>query len=64
MKEFTDDVEIVEDVTLDGAAVRGPRREVGIVFQEPRLMPWLKVAENVQFGLDGVARMEALSTPD
>ncbi|MBX6321370.1 MAG: ABC transporter ATP-binding protein [Rhodospirillaceae bacterium] len=51
------------EVRLDGTPVEGPRREVGMVFQEPRLMPWLRVAENVQFGLDGMdrARREALS---
>jgi len=43
-------------VRIDGEPVRGPRPEIGIVFQEPRLMPWLTVAANVTFGLDGVPR--------
>ena len=49
-------------VRIDGEPVHGPRPEIGIVFQEPRLMPWLTVAGNVTFGLDGVprARREAL----
>jgi sulfonate transport system ATP-binding protein len=38
-------------VALDGVAVEGPRPEVGLVFQEPRLMPWLSVRENVEFAL-------------
>jgi NitT/TauT family transport system ATP-binding protein len=38
-------------VTLDGVAVEGPRPEVGLVFQEPRLMPWLSVRDNVEFAL-------------
>ncbi len=38
-------------VVLDGVTVAGPRPEVGLVFQEPRLMPWLSVRENVEFAL-------------
>src|SRR5215472_10945737 len=34
-------------VVLDGVPVIGPRPEVGLVFQEPRLMPWLSVQANV-----------------
>ncbi len=34
--------------------VEGPTRSVGVVFQEPRLMPWLTVERNVSFGLHGV----------
>lgn len=42
-------------VEVAGHQVRGPDRSVGIVFQEPRLMPWLTVEQNVSFGLDQVA---------
>jgi ABC-type nitrate/sulfonate/bicarbonate transport system ATPase subunit len=28
-------------------------RDIGYVFQEPRLMPWLTVAQNIAFGLTG-----------
>ena len=38
-------------VSLNDQAVTGPRPEVGFVFQEPRLMPWLTLTQNVQFGL-------------
>jgi sulfonate transport system ATP-binding protein len=38
-------------INLDGREIAGPREDIGIVFQEPRLMPWLTVAENIGFGL-------------
>jgi sulfonate transport system ATP-binding protein len=38
-------------ITLDREAIRGPHPAIGFVFQEPRLFPWLTVAENVGFGL-------------
>lgn len=38
-------------VLLDGGAVTAPHEKIGIVFQEPRLLPWLSVADNVGFGL-------------
>src|SRR5712692_5849128 len=38
-------------VKLDGVAITAPHEKIGIVFQEPRLLPWLTVADNVGFGL-------------
>lgn len=43
-------------VALDGAAVTAPHPKIGMVFQEPRLLPWLTVADNVGFGLNGLAK--------
>jgi sulfonate transport system ATP-binding protein len=36
-------------VRIDGASVHEPSPAVGVVFQEPRLLPWLSVADNVAF---------------
>src|SRR6185503_19554727 len=38
-------------VALDGGTILSPHEKIGIVFQEPRLLPWLTVAQNVGFGL-------------
>jgi sulfonate transport system ATP-binding protein len=38
-------------VILDGAAISAPHAKIGIIFQEPRLLPWLSVADNIGFGL-------------
>jgi len=34
-------------VTLGGAPIAGPRRDVGIVFQQPTLLPWQSTLDNV-----------------
>jgi len=38
------------EVRLGDEPVLAPRRELGILFREPRLLPWLTVAQNVSFG--------------
>jgi taurine transport system ATP-binding protein len=44
-------------VTLAGQPHTQPNAEVGVVFQQPNLFPWLTVERNVEFGLkmQGVA---------
>ena len=39
-------------VLLDGEAVSQPHEKIGMIFQEPRLLPWLTVADNVSFGIE------------
>ena len=39
-------------VVLDGMTITAPHEQIGIIFQEPRLLPWLRVADNVGFGLE------------
>jgi sulfonate transport system ATP-binding protein len=36
---------------VQGLEVRGPTPKVGMMFQEPRLLPWRTVRQNVAFGL-------------
>ena len=38
-------------VTLDEIRISAPHAKIGIIFQEPRLLPWLSVADNIGFGL-------------
>jgi sulfonate transport system ATP-binding protein len=45
------DTEFQGDVILDGKRVIEPSLDRGLVFQEPRLFPWLTVAQNVALGL-------------
>ena len=45
-------------VTLDGEPINAPHEKIGIVFQEPRLLPWLSVARNVGFGLEARPKAE------
>lgn len=47
-----------EDGTVirNGQKVTGPGPDCGMVFQEHRLLPWLKIKENIGFGLDGLPK--------
>jgi NitT/TauT family transport system ATP-binding protein len=40
------------EIAVNGKAVAGPRREVGVVFQQPVLLPWRRVLDNVLFPIE------------
>jgi sulfonate transport system ATP-binding protein len=45
-------------VALDGMTIEAPHEKIGLIFQEPRLLPWLSVADNVAFGLSQLPKPE------
>jgi sulfonate transport system ATP-binding protein len=45
-------------IALDGEPITRPHPGVGLVFQEPRLLPWLDVAGNVGFGIADMPRRQ------
>ena len=42
-------------VELDGKVIQEPDTDVGMIFQEHRLFPWLTIKENVALGLDNIS---------
>ena len=51
-------------VFLNEEPLTGPHPAGGVVFQEPRLMPWLTVRHNVQFGLAALPKEERAERTD
>jgi NitT/TauT family transport system ATP-binding protein len=45
------------DIALKGKPVRGPSRDSAMVFQRPAVLPWMRVKDNVAYGL------RAMGTP-
>src|SRR6185503_2874492 len=46
-------------VQVRGEAVHGVRPEIGVVFQNPGLFPWMSVNENIALGLEKLGLSEA-----
>ena len=44
---------------LDGSEITGPRPDVGIVFQQPVLLPWKTILDNVLVPIRALQRSEA-----
>jgi len=45
-------------VRIDDQIITKPHPEISIIFQESRLMPWLTVWENIQFGLQHLPKTQ------
>jgi sulfonate transport system ATP-binding protein len=45
-------------LSWNGQTIQQSRHQISFIFQEPRLMPWLNVSDNVRFGL-GPSRQRA-----
>lgn len=58
------DVPTKGTIRVDGQAIASPHEAVGLVFQEPRLLPWLTVARNVGFGLAALPPAERAARVD
>jgi NitT/TauT family transport system ATP-binding protein len=48
-------------ILIGGSQVTRPRPETGIVFQQPTLMPWRNVTENIRFPLQIMGRNSEIS---
>ena len=45
-------------ISVEGACISGTHAAISAVFQEPRLLPWLSVAQNIAFGAQRLSATE------
>jgi NitT/TauT family transport system ATP-binding protein len=50
-------------ISINGSPVTGPRAEIGVVFQQPVLLPWRTVLDNVLFPIELLRRPRAQFEP-
>ncbi len=51
------------EISINNTAVAGPRRETGVVFQQPVLLPWRTVLDNVLFPIELLKQPRAKFQP-
>jgi sulfonate transport system ATP-binding protein len=51
-------------IAVDGDIITAPHPAVGVVFQEPRLLPWLSVADNIAFGLHHLPQADRIQAAE
>lgn len=44
------DTEYKGSISSGGAPVKGPGADRAVMFQEPRLLPWMNILKNIEFG--------------
>jgi sulfonate transport system ATP-binding protein len=52
------DTEYSGEVLVQDVPVSGASRDRGVIFQEPRLFPWLTVEENISYSLGNLSKKE------
>jgi NitT/TauT family transport system ATP-binding protein len=48
---------VAGEALLDGVPIAGPDPRIGLVFQEPRLLPWRTAARNIEYPLELAGRL-------
>jgi sulfonate transport system ATP-binding protein len=56
------DRDFIGEIRLNGTPLNGASGDIGFIFQEPRLFPWLTVAQNVAFDSNNAPSSQQLVT--